>query len=152
MVITSKIICAAIISNPALFSHSGAIRACRYSKIVIKASKKYNLDPYLLTALIKVESNWKPRVVSSAGACGLTQVLHKYSKYNCEQLKNPKTSILEGAKKLNFWIYKYGKGDLKTGLCGYNAGFRCKGKKPNKKGLTYAKKVVTMSDMLKRRK
>jgi|TARA_R110000787_G_scaffold269730_2_gene376611 soluble lytic murein transglycosylase-like protein len=152
MVITSKIICAAIVSNATLFSSSGATRACRYSKVVIKASKKYNLDPYLLTALIKVESNWKPHVVSSAGACGLTQVLHKYSKYNCEQLKNPKTSILEGAKKLNFWIYKYGKGDLKTGLCGYNAGFRCKGSNPNKKGLTYTKKVVTICNMLKRRK
>ena len=78
--------------------------------------------------------------------------VHKYSKYNCKQLKNPKISIWEGARKLNYWIYKYGKGNLKIGLCGYNAGFRCKGKSSNKSGLTYARKVVRMSNRLKRRK
>jgi soluble lytic murein transglycosylase-like protein len=112
MVIAGKIICLAVMANTALFGRAGANSACRYSNIVVKASSKYKLDPYLLTALIKVESNWKPHVVSPAGACGLTQVVHKYSKYNCKQLKNPKISIWEGAKKLNYWIYKYGKGNI----------------------------------------
>ena len=152
MAITAKVLCAAIIASSGVFGIGGKDRACKHSRQVVKASSKYKLDPYLLTALIKVESNWKPHVVSPAGACGLTQVISKYSKYNCEQLKNPKTSIWEGAKKLNYWIYKYGKGDVKTGLCGYNAGFRCKGRSAIKSGLTYARKVVTMSNRLKRRK
>ena len=152
MAITAKVLCATIIASSGVFGIGGKDRACRHSRQVIEASSKYKLDPYLLTSLIQVESNWKSHVVSPAGACGLTQVVHKYSKYNCKQLKNPKISIWEGAKKLNYWIYKYGKGNLKIGLCGYNAGFRCKGRSAIKSGLTYARKVVTMSNRLKRRK
>ena len=152
MAITAKVLCAAIIASSGVFGIGGKDRACKHSRQVVKASSKYKLDPYLLTALIQVESNWKSHVVSPAGACGLTQVVHKYSKYNCKQLKNPKISIWEGAKKLNYWIYKYGKGNVKIGLCGYNAGFRCKGKSAIKSGLTYAKKVVRISNRLKRRK
>ena len=152
MAITAKVLCTAIIASSGVFGIGGKDRACRHSRQVVEASSKYKLDPYLLTALIQVESNWKSHVVSPAGACGLTQVVHKYSKYNCKQLKNPKISIWEGAKKLNYWIYKYGKGNLKIGLCGYNAGFRCKGRSAIKSGLTYARKVVTMSNRLKRRK
>ena len=152
MAITAKVLCATIIASSGVFGIGGKDRACKHSRQVVEASSKYKLDPYLLTALIQVESNWKSHVVSPAGACGLTQVVHKYSKYNCKQLKNPKISIWEGAKKLNYWIYKYGKGNLKIGLCGYNAGFRCKGKSAIKSGLTYARKVVTISNRLKRRK
>ena len=152
MAITAKVLCAAIIASSGVFGIGGKDRACKHSRQVIEASSKYKLDPYLLTALIQVESNWKSHVVSPAGACGLTQVVHKYSKYNCKQLKNPKISIWEGAKKLNYWIYKYGKGNLTIGLCGYNAGFRCKGRSAIKSGLTYAKKVVRISNRLKRRK
>ena len=152
MVVTAKVLCAAIIASSGVFGVGGKDRACKHSRQVVEASSKYKLDPYLLTALIQIESNWKSHVVSPAGACGLTQVVHKYSKYNCKQLKNPKISIWEGARKLNYWIYKYGKGNLKIGLCGYNAGFRCKGKSAIKSGLTYARKVVRMSNRLKRRK
>ena len=152
MAITAKVLCAAIIASSGVFGIGGKDRACKHSRQVVEASSKYKLDPYLLTAVIQVESNWKSHVVSPAGACGLTQVVHKYSKYNCKQLKNPKISIWEGAKKLNYWIYKYGKGNVKIGLCGYNAGFRCKGKSAIKSGLTYAKKVVRISNRLKRRK
>ena len=151
MAITAKVLCAAIIASSGVFGIGGKDRACRHSRQVVEASFKYKLDPYLLTSLIQVESNWKSHVVSPAGACGLTQVVHKYSKYNCKQLKNPKISIWEGAKKLNYWIYKYDKGNVKIGLCGYNAGLRCKGRSANKKGLTYAKKVVRISNRLKRR-
>ena len=152
MAITAKVLCVTIIASSGVFGIGGKDRACKHSRQVVEASSKYKLDPYLLTALIQIESNWKSHVVSPAGACGLTQVVHKYSKYNCKQLKNPKISIWEGAKKLNYWIYKYGKGNLKIGLCGYNAGFRCKGKSAIKSGLTYARKVVTISNRLKRRK
>ena len=116
--------------------------ACMHVPTVIEASEKYELDPILLVSLIRVESRWKATAVSRSKACGLTQVLARYSDYTCDQLKDPKTSIFEGAKKLNFWIYKYGKGKIKTGLCGYNAGFRCKGKNKNATGVRYAKKVI----------
>jgi len=153
MVITGKILCAAIMASASVFSASGKDRACHFSNHVVKYSKQYKIDPYLLTALIQVESNWKPHVVSHAGACGLTQVIPKYSRgYTCKQLKDPITSIRVGARIFSYWYYKYAKRNKTIALCGYNAGFRCKGTSPNKYGLTYAKKVVTMYNRLKRRK
>ncbi len=41
---------------------------------VFQKSKKYNIDPFIVLALIQVESSFKPNAVSSAGAYGLMQV------------------------------------------------------------------------------
>jgi len=123
--------------------------ACKYMETVVEASEKYDLEPTLMIAMIRVESNWKTSAISHARACGLTQVLVKYSKYSCRTLvKNPKIAIMEGAKKLHYWINKYGKGDVKVGLCGYNAGFRCKGKRKNKRGFRYARRVLKYKKLL----
>ena len=61
---------------------------------------------------------------------------------SCNDLKDPKTSIWVGAQKLNYWIYKYGKGNKRIGLCGYNAGYRCKGRNKHKRGIRYAGSVL----------
>jgi len=132
-------LCAAVVYSS--FPRSDV--ACKHMNTVVKASEKYNLEPSLLVAMIRVESNWKTTAVSHSKACGLTQVLAKYSQYNCRTLvKNPTVSIMEGAKKLHYWIYKYGRGNKKVGLCGYNTGFRCKGKSKSKRGFFYAKRVL----------
>ena len=129
---------------------------CRVLPTVVKESQKHNLDPDLVLALITVESNWKREAVSPADACGLTQVIPKYTgqitkRYSCDQLKNPYVSIKAGTKILKWWI-DYHKGDVTRGLCGYNAGFRCgiKRKKPSKGGMRYAKKVLTQKQNIKR--
>ena len=122
---------------------------CQFAGQVYKESKKNNIDPILLMAVIYRESGWKKTVVSPAGACGLTQVIPKYTgkyspvkkKYSCKQLKNPKISISAGARILKWWI-KYHKGDVRRGLCGYSSGFRCKGKRPLKAGMRYADRVL----------
>jgi hypothetical protein len=80
-------------------------------------------------------------------------VLPRYTKnpkLTCDDLKNPKTSIWTGAKKLNYWIYEYGRGNKRTGLCGYNAGFRCKGKNKHRRGMSYAAKVLKRTRMIKK--
>lgn len=98
--------------------------ACEHSDHIVKTSAKIKLDPKIFAALIFHESSFRPRAVSSAGACGLTQVMPQYSKHTCEELKKPRTSIAEGAKHLGYWL-KRAKGDLGLALCGYNAGNRC---------------------------
>ncbi len=145
----AEAICAAVL---ALGMHNADI-ACQHMQDVVEAGEKYDLDPVLIVSLIRVESRWTPTAVSRSRACGLTQVLAKYTKpkLKCKQLLNPKTSIKIGAKKLNFWIYKYGKGNIRTGLCGYNAGFRCKGKNKNKIGYyRYAPKVLKFKRKIER--
>lgn len=149
--VTAKALCAAVMVSHSVFSPAGSIEACKDAKIVIEASEKYELDPYVLTALIQVESNWYVNAVSPSNACGLTQVLDRYSKYTCKELKNPRTSIFEGARVLNHWIKEYGKGDVDLGLCAYEKGFRCNKKKRRKKGLTYSEKVARLAADLKQK-
>lgn len=148
---------------------------CRNTGEVLKVSAKHEMDPYLLVSLIYVESGWTPKAVSSAGACGLTQVMPKWSagyknrfgkKATCEQLFNAKLSINKGAKILRWWIdYHTKRNDkerperkirklsgvevVKRALCSYNAGFRCTGTKPHKSGMRYALKVMKYFTMLK---
>lgn len=47
------------------------------AKAIIKISKKYNIDPLLVSALIYEESTFRPFVQSKSGAVGLMQI--KYS-------------------------------------------------------------------------
>lgn len=127
--------------------------ACQNIPTVLETCQENNIKPEVFLGLIHTESRWNHKVVSYAGACGLTQVIPKYSKkyggknrnLTCDELKDPDTSINTGAKILNYWIYKYGRKNRTIGLCGYNAGFRCKGKNPNKQGMKYAKKVLQIS-------
>ncbi len=139
------------------------------SKISINQLIENNLDRYeeinygpIMVSLIHYESRFNLRVVSSAGACGLTQVLPRYTggrpyprgvgnpRLTCEQLKDPRTSILAGARALRYWLHQYGRGNERVGLCGYNAGFRCKGQTPHRAGMRYSRRVIRMADRIER--
>jgi len=126
-----------------------AKNVCRYERTIRAAARTYNIDPYMLASLIYVESSFLPRVVSTAGACGLTQVIPKWTgaketggkKYTCSQLKNPVISINVGAQILSYVISKYGKGNVDKGLCFYNAGTKCLTRPGFYKRLNYVKRV-----------
>ena len=154
IVITAKLLCLVFAVGPPDFWLTSQRKelVCKQASLIIKESKKNDLDPTLLSALITVESNWKRTVVSRANACGLTQVIPKYTgritrKYTCDELKNPKNSIQAGAKILKWWINHHN-GSIVRGLCGYNAGFRCKGKKPTRHGMRYARKILKLQSRI----
>ena len=115
MINMAEILCMAVMS----LAYPRAEAACQYMETIVEHAEKNSIAPELLVAVIRVESRFNPRAVSRSNACGLTQVLPQYTKprISCEQLKNPTSSIRVGAKKLNFWIYKYGKGNKRVGLC-----------------------------------
>ena len=129
----------------------------------INLSKKYNFEPSLIFALIYVESGWRASAESNKGACGLTQVLPKYTgnkrgglnlagvkKLSCKDLKNPKISINAGVKTLSWWR-KYHSNDIKKALCSYNAGFRCggvSGRSISRGGMRYARKVLAKKKLI----
>ena len=146
----AEILCMTVVS----LGLPNAEYACEHMNTVVGAAEDNNVKPEVLVSLIYHESRWVPTAVSKDTACGLTQVLPKYTrnpKLTCEDLKDPTTSIFTGAKKLNYWVYKYGKGRYKTGLCGYNSGFRCKGETPKKKGVLYSQKVLKYARKIKRK-
>ena len=119
--------------------------ACDNAAYIIQQSEKRDVDPLIVAAIIYRESAFSPRVVSNAGACGLTQVIPKYSKYTCEQLKQPRVAIREGVRALAKWLSWAG-GDMDNALCGYNAGTRCikspQGRFARKVKRRYVKRVM----------
>ena len=74
-------------------SNSQEKRACRYMPTIVKESNRHNIDPAIFVALIYTESCFNPWEVSHANACGLTQVIPKWTggkasgrkKYTCKQ-------------------------------------------------------------------
>ena len=53
--------------------------ACNHMEAVVKAAEHNDVPVEILNSLIVTESAWAPRAVSHAGACGLTQVMPKYT-------------------------------------------------------------------------
>ena len=154
--VLAELFCLVFASGPPDFylSKSRKNLVCTSSAQVIKEARAVDIDPSLVMALIMVESNWKRTAVSSANACGLTQVLPRYTgkitkKHTCKQLQVPKNSIYVGIKTLKFWINHH-KGNVSRGLCAYNAGYRCGGKNPSRYGMRYTRKVLKAQKMINR--
>ena len=145
---TFLIFCAVLGNNFGL-SEPVARKACNWMPEIIAQADNNQIEPSLLLSVIMVESAFRPRVVSSAGACGLTQVVPKwtggpetkYKKYTCAQLKDPETAIRVGAQILSYNIRIYGKGNMDKGLCFYNAGTVCLRRPLFYKRLYYTKLV-----------
>tara|TARA_Y100000034_G_C6868093_1_gene395868 strand:+ start:587 stop:1108 length:522 start_codon:yes stop_codon:yes gene_type:complete len=133
--------------------------ACDHMHTVVEEAKQNKIDPVTFVALIYIESRWNSKVVSKSGACGLTQVMPRWStdrkksfgeRLTCRQLFEPEVSIRRGAKIFAYWFHKYSKKRYRTALCGYNAGFRCKGESPYPRGIAYAKKVLKYTKKIKK--
>lgn len=57
-----------------------------YQDIVLYYSRRYNIDPYLIAAIIKTESNFNPYAVSSQGAIGLMQIMPQTGKWVASEI------------------------------------------------------------------
>ncbi len=102
----------------------------KYHDLVQMYSKEYELDPLLVFAIIKVESNFAPGAVSPKNARGLMQITEKTGKwgaqrldianYNSSMLYTPETNIRIGCWYLSTLYDEFGKTDLV--LAAYNGG------------------------------
>lgn len=83
---------------------------------------QYGVNPLLIKAIIKVESNYQANARSPKGALGLMQVLPttaaQYGNYN---LFNPKDNITVGTRHFAYLMNKY-QGQAHLALAAYNAG------------------------------
>ncbi len=60
--------------------------ASKLAKLIIEECNKNDMDPYLILAVIQIESDFTPRAVSSKGAIGLMQVMPKTGEYVAKDL------------------------------------------------------------------
>jgi soluble lytic murein transglycosylase len=94
----------------------------KYDTIVSDVAKKYQLDPRLLKAIVKVESDFNPVAISEDGAMGLMQLMpDKARELRVRNAFNPLENVEAGARHFSELLRKYN-GDIAMALAAYNAG------------------------------
>ncbi|OUC15443.1 MAG: tail length tape measure protein [Alkalinema sp. CACIAM 70d] len=91
-------------------------------------SRQRQLNPMLVTALIRQESRFEPQIKSSVGATGLMQVMPETASYIASQIKlkeykldRPEDNIKLGTWYLNYTHQEYS-GNSMLAVASYNAG------------------------------
>ena len=102
-----------------------------YQNIIKKYSEIYDIDPYLVAAIINVESKYDKNAVSKKEARGLMQISpitgkwaakeQNIENFDLNMLFDPEVNIMIGTWYLNV-LWKEFNGDLQLVLSAYNAG------------------------------
>lgn len=102
-----------------------------YEDIIRREASKYAIDPFLIMALIRQESAFNPKAVSSANAHGLMQLLPstarrlargmKVPRPSAARLHEPEVNILFGMRYFSDLLKQFD-GQTEKVLASYNAG------------------------------
>ena len=98
-----------------------SLEAERYEGEITRLSDEHGVDPALVKAVIKAESNYDNRAISRAGALGLMQLMPETARLrNVDNPFNPAQNIEGGVRHLKYLLSTFD--DLKLVLAAYNAG------------------------------
>ena len=104
---------------------SGAITSAGdtdIAKMLNVAAQKYGVDPKLVSAIAKAESDFNPDVVSSAGAVGVMQLMPETAAaLGVRNINDPRENIDGGVAYLKQLLTAFD-GDTTRAVAAYNAG------------------------------
>lgn len=105
----------------------------QYAEYVTYYADKYDIDPLMLYAFIRTESNFDPMADSDAGARGLMQItevtfdwikskIAPTEELTFEDLYDPETNIRFGSYFVSYCLLRY-QDDLATAAAAYHSGW-----------------------------
>jgi hypothetical protein len=121
----------------------------QWVKLVDAAATAHRLDPALVAAVIRVESNWQPRAVSPKGARGLMQLMPATAmRLGVTKAFDPSQNVHAGALYLSRLAERFGEHEVEKVLAAYNAGEAAvetyKGIPPYRDTREYVRKVMAL--------
>jgi len=128
LLVAVLLIYAAVLNIPNLLK---LLYPIEHKEIIIKYGQMHKVDPLLLAALIKTESNFEPRAESRKGAKGLMQITPSTGEwiaktigvndFNEDMLFDPETNIMLGSWYIEH-LTNYYNGIFELVFAAYNGG------------------------------
>jgi hypothetical protein len=120
--------------------------AVPFGDLIHEKSKKYDVDPALVAAVIEQESKFRSGARSHVGAQGLMQLMPRTGRWmGARNLYDPAQNVDAGVKYIKYLSLKYD-GNLNKTIAAYNAGEgnvnRYNGVPPFRETQTYVRKVL----------
>ena len=132
-----------------VFSPPSALPPSAFTGVILEAAKRHRIDPALIAAVIRVESNYAPRAVSRKGARGLMQLMPATARrLGVRQSFDPAENVHGGAAYLAELAERFGETAPELILAAYNAGERAvdeyKGVPPYRETRDYVRRVLAL--------
>ena len=94
----------------------------KFDGLIESVSAKHGVDPKLVKCVIRIESDFNPDAVSSAGAMGLMQLMQETAEYYfLRDPFNPEKNVDAGVRHLKS-LLNYFRNDIPLALGAYHAG------------------------------